>query len=182
MQVWRNWQTRMVQVHMNASSCRFKSCYLHQNNQAIRVSGGLIAIRLFCRKKIKFLLRFFIVFSLSMRTGELRAYIKRKSMQSLGLHQHSLLIENSNIPYLSPSGSAEILPATRKVMIVLTPLQRRDAYCRVRCAKCTVQAVRDARSITLYRDRLSWQSSGYVLWSCRGSLGAAPLGCPGFMA
>ena len=29
MQVWRNWQTRMVQVHMNASSCRFKSCYLH---------------------------------------------------------------------------------------------------------------------------------------------------------
>ena len=30
MQVWRNWQTRMVQVHMNASSCRFKSCYLHQ--------------------------------------------------------------------------------------------------------------------------------------------------------
>ena len=116
-----------------------------------------------------------------MRTGELRAYIKRKSMQNLGLHQHSLLIENSNIPYLSPSGSAEILPATRKVMIVLTPLQRRDAYCRVRCAKCTVQAVRDARSITLYRDRLSWQSSGYVLWSCRGSR-AIPLGCPGFMA
>ena len=29
-QVWRNWQTRMVQVHMSASSCRFKSCYLHQ--------------------------------------------------------------------------------------------------------------------------------------------------------
>ena len=137
--------------------------------------------KIFCRKKIKFLLRFFIVFSLSMRTGELRAYIKRKSMQSLSLHQHSLLIENSNIPYLSPSGSAEILPATRKVMIVLTPLQRRDAYCRVRCAKCTVQAVRDARSITLYRDRLSRQSSGYVLWSCRGSR-AIPLGCPGFMA
>ena len=91
-------------------------------------------------------------------------------MQSAGLHQHSLLTENSNIPYLSPSGSAEILPATRKVMIVLTPLQRRDAYCRVRCAKCTVQAVRDARSITLYHDRLSWQSSGYVLWSCRGSV------------
>lgn len=102
-------------------------------------------------------------------------------MQSLSLHQHSLLIENSNIPYLSPSGSAEILPATRKVMIVLTPLQRRDAYCRARCAKCTVQAVRDARSITLYRDRLSRQSSGYVLWSCRGSR-AIPLGCPGFMA
>ena len=30
MQVWRNWQTRMVQVHMSASSCRFKSCHLHQ--------------------------------------------------------------------------------------------------------------------------------------------------------
>ena len=125
--------------------------------------------------------RFHHIFSLSMRTGKLCAYIKRKSMQSLSLHQHSLLIENSNIPYLSPSGSAEILPATRKVMIVLTPLQRRDAYCMVRCAKCTVQAVRDARSITLYRDRLSRQSSGYVLWSCRGSR-AIPLGCPGFMA
>ena len=114
--------------------------------------------------------RFHHIFSLSMRTEKLCAYIKRKSMQSLSLHQHSLLIENSNIPYLSPSGSAEILPATRKVMIVLTPLQRRDAYCRARCAKCTVQAVRDARSITLYRDRLSRQSSGYVLWSCRGSV------------
>lgn len=100
----------------------------------------------------------------------MRIHKERKSMQSAGMHQHSLLIENSNIPYLSPSGSAEIFPATRKVMIVLTPLQRRDAYCRVRCAKCTVQAVRDARSITLYRDRLSWQSSGYVLWSCRGSV------------
>ena len=30
MLVWRNWQTRMVQVHMSASSCRFKSCHLHQ--------------------------------------------------------------------------------------------------------------------------------------------------------
>ena len=30
MQVWRNWQTRMVQVHVKAISCRFKSCYLHQ--------------------------------------------------------------------------------------------------------------------------------------------------------
>ena len=33
MQVWRNWQTRMVQVHMSASSCRFKSCHLHQKIQ-----------------------------------------------------------------------------------------------------------------------------------------------------
>ena len=29
MRIWRNWQTRMVQVHMNANSCRFKSCYPH---------------------------------------------------------------------------------------------------------------------------------------------------------
>ena len=35
MQVWRNWQTRMVQVHMNASSCRFKSCYLHQRKNPV---------------------------------------------------------------------------------------------------------------------------------------------------
>ena len=31
-QVWRNWQTRMVQVHVKAISCRFKSCYLHQRD------------------------------------------------------------------------------------------------------------------------------------------------------
>ena len=30
--VWRNWQTRMVQVHVKAISCRFKSCYPHQTN------------------------------------------------------------------------------------------------------------------------------------------------------
>nr|DAX99717.1 MAG TPA: hypothetical protein [Caudoviricetes sp.] len=30
-QVWRNWQTRMVQVHVKAISCRFKSCYLHHS-------------------------------------------------------------------------------------------------------------------------------------------------------
>ena len=28
--IWRNWQTRMVQVHVKAISCRFKSCYPHQ--------------------------------------------------------------------------------------------------------------------------------------------------------
>lgn len=44
MQVWRNWQTRMVQVHMKAISCRFKSCYLHQTkiirtlNQSVKGS------------------------------------------------------------------------------------------------------------------------------------------------
>ena len=30
LRIWRNWQTRMVQVHVNASSCRFNSCYPHQ--------------------------------------------------------------------------------------------------------------------------------------------------------
>ena len=29
MRIWRNWQTRMVQVHVKAISCRFKSCYPH---------------------------------------------------------------------------------------------------------------------------------------------------------
>ena len=33
MQVWRNWQTRTVQVRMRAISCRFKSCYLHQKGK-----------------------------------------------------------------------------------------------------------------------------------------------------
>lgn len=72
-------------------------------------------------------------------------------------------LETNIIPYLSPAGSAEILPATHKVRIVLTPLQRWDAYSKVRCA-------RDARSITLYYDRLSWQSSGYAVFSFRGSV------------
>lgn len=40
MQVWRNWQTRMVQVHMKAISCRFKSCYLHQT-KIIRTKSSL---------------------------------------------------------------------------------------------------------------------------------------------
>ena len=38
MRIWRNWQTRMVQVHMNASSCRFKSCYPHQSRASTRKS------------------------------------------------------------------------------------------------------------------------------------------------
>ena len=33
MRVWRNWQTRMVQVHVKAISCRFKSCYPHQRKR-----------------------------------------------------------------------------------------------------------------------------------------------------
>ena len=72
-------------------------------------------------------------------------------------------LETNIIPYLSLAGSAEILPTTHKVRIVLTPLQRWDAYGKVRCA-------RDARSITLYYDCLSWQSSGYAVFSFRGSV------------
>ena len=28
---WRNWQTRMIQVHVYVRTCRFKSCFPHQN-------------------------------------------------------------------------------------------------------------------------------------------------------
>lgn len=43
MQVWRNWQTRMVQVHVKAISCRFKSCYLHQmKNPVFRLKTAWI--------------------------------------------------------------------------------------------------------------------------------------------
>ena len=31
MRIWRNWQTRMVQVHVKAISWRFKSSYPHHN-------------------------------------------------------------------------------------------------------------------------------------------------------
>ena len=33
-QVWRNWLTRMVQVHVKAISCRFKSCFPHLRKKA----------------------------------------------------------------------------------------------------------------------------------------------------
>ncbi len=39
LQVWRNWQTRMVQVHVRATSCRFKSCYLHQKRSVILIQS-----------------------------------------------------------------------------------------------------------------------------------------------
>ena len=26
---WRNWQTRMIQVHVLVRACRFKSCFPH---------------------------------------------------------------------------------------------------------------------------------------------------------
>ena len=38
-QVWRNWQTRTVQVRVKAISCRFDSCYLHhEKGQTIGLS------------------------------------------------------------------------------------------------------------------------------------------------
>ena len=30
MREWRNWQTRMIQVHVYVRTCRFKSCFPHQ--------------------------------------------------------------------------------------------------------------------------------------------------------
>ena len=33
MRVWRNWQTRQLQVLVFARRCRFKSCYPHQQFQ-----------------------------------------------------------------------------------------------------------------------------------------------------
>ena len=34
---WRNWQTRMIQVHVFLRTCRFKSCFPHQQ-QIIRTT------------------------------------------------------------------------------------------------------------------------------------------------
>ena len=44
-QVWRNWQTRMVQVHVKAISCRFKSCYLHHT--AVSYVGTAVLYHIF---------------------------------------------------------------------------------------------------------------------------------------
>ena len=46
MRIWRNWQTRMVQVHVKAISCRFKSCYPHH------VEAKFALLRLFLCKKV----------------------------------------------------------------------------------------------------------------------------------
>ena len=37
MREWRNWQTRMIQVHVYVRTCRFKSCFPHQQ-QIIRTT------------------------------------------------------------------------------------------------------------------------------------------------
>ena len=37
---WRNWQTRMIQVHVFVRTCRFKSCFPHQSN-IIRTKSSL---------------------------------------------------------------------------------------------------------------------------------------------
>ena len=34
MRMWRNWQTRKIQVLMVARLCRFKSCHPHQAQKA----------------------------------------------------------------------------------------------------------------------------------------------------
>ena len=47
---WRNWQTRMIQVHVYVRTCRFKSCFPHSvkgllkselTHWTVWVSGGL---------------------------------------------------------------------------------------------------------------------------------------------
>ena len=51
MRIWRNWQTRTVQVRVRAISCRFKSCYPHQKRrnamfkQTQKDDGNLIIIK-----------------------------------------------------------------------------------------------------------------------------------------
>ena len=41
---WRNWQTRMIQVHVFVRTCRFKSCFPHQNPETTMVSGFSLSI------------------------------------------------------------------------------------------------------------------------------------------
>ena len=38
--MWRNWQTRQIQVLMGATSCRFKSCYPHQTRIIRTLTGS----------------------------------------------------------------------------------------------------------------------------------------------
>ena len=42
---WRNWQTRMIQVHVYVRTCRFKSCFPHHGtldfSRVLLLFGGL---------------------------------------------------------------------------------------------------------------------------------------------
>ena len=42
MRVWRNWQTRMIQVHIGAIRWRFKSSYPHHNRVAVLVKTATL--------------------------------------------------------------------------------------------------------------------------------------------
>ncbi len=62
MRIWRNWQTRMVQVHVKAISWRFKSSYPHHENsrpdgllffiyryrKGDRLCSGILFLAYFC--------------------------------------------------------------------------------------------------------------------------------------
>ena len=39
MRVWRNWQTRMIQVHIEAIRWRFKSSYPHHEKALVKASA-----------------------------------------------------------------------------------------------------------------------------------------------
>lgn len=42
--MWRNWQTRTVQVGMEISPCRFDSCHRHQKHNQTEMSGFFMPI------------------------------------------------------------------------------------------------------------------------------------------
>ena len=44
MRVWRNWQTRKIQVLMVARLCRFKSCHPHQKKTPSKFAWGLLLV------------------------------------------------------------------------------------------------------------------------------------------
>ena len=41
MRIWRNWQTRQIQVLIGATRCRFNSCYPHQTVQIRTLSQSV---------------------------------------------------------------------------------------------------------------------------------------------
>ena len=63
MRMWRNWQTRKIQVLMAYGLCRFKSCYPHQikrqslgyGNKKMRGRKPLFFITFFVRMSLKVL-------------------------------------------------------------------------------------------------------------------------------
>ena len=69
MRSWRNWQTRMVQVHVEAIRWRFKSSWAH-HYKPLYIKGLLLFVKIIISRiigrRINFTMRLLMIFILQM--------------------------------------------------------------------------------------------------------------------